>query len=286
MRTIVVAVFVVACAGSASAQALKLEFNQGKVSIDAAGVPVGTILAEWARLGGTKVVGAERIAGSPLTIHLEDVPEAQALEIVLRNVAGYMAAPRQAASLGASAYDRILVMPTSTAPQATAAAGNRTPGPAASGTNPAQRNGRAPFGGGANQNPAADLVAVPAADEPDADVNEPAFQFPQQNPFQPGQTAPAVQPGTPFGQPTAFGTPMPQGGPQPAVMSFGQPPNQGVSVNPTPEQPAPMLQFPGMPAPSGATGGFGVVGSPTPGVILQPPQPAQPGQPVRPPGGD
>ena len=131
MRTIVVAVFLVACAGSASAQALKLEFNQGKVSIDAAGVPVGTILAEWARLGGTKVVGAERIAGSPLTIHLEDVPEAQALEIVLRNVAGYMAAPRQAASLGASAYDRILVMPTSTAPQATAAAGNRTPGPAA-----------------------------------------------------------------------------------------------------------------------------------------------------------
>ena len=76
----------------------------------------------WA---GTKVVGAERIAGSPLTIHLENLPEAQALEIVLRNVAGYMAAPRQAASLGASAYDRILVMPTSSAPQATAAAGNR-----------------------------------------------------------------------------------------------------------------------------------------------------------------
>ena len=75
MRTIVVAVFLVACAGSASAQALKLEFNQGKVSIDAAGVPVGTILAEWARLGGTKVVGAERIVGSPLTIHLEDLPE-------------------------------------------------------------------------------------------------------------------------------------------------------------------------------------------------------------------
>ena len=134
MRTIVVAVFLVACAGSASAQALKLEFNQGKVSIDAAGVPVGTILAEWARLGGTKVVGAERIVGSPLTIHLEDLPEAQALEIVLRNVAGYMAAPRQAASLGASAYDRILVMPTSTATQATAAAGTRTPGPAAPAT--------------------------------------------------------------------------------------------------------------------------------------------------------
>ena len=118
MRTIAVAVFLLAYAGSALAQspALKLEFTEGRVSLDATNVPVRTILSEWARLGGTKIVGGEKVAGSPLTIHLENVPEAQALEIVLRNVAGYMAAPRQLASMGASAYDRILVMPTSTAP--------------------------------------------------------------------------------------------------------------------------------------------------------------------------
>ena len=56
------------------------------MSLDAAAVPVRTILSEWGRLGGTKVVGAERIAGAPLTIHLENVTEAQALEVVLRNV--------------------------------------------------------------------------------------------------------------------------------------------------------------------------------------------------------
>jgi type II secretory pathway component HofQ len=88
MRTFVVAGLLLAGAGSASAQNLKLEFHEGRVSIDAAGVPVRTILAEWARLGGTKVVGGDRITGAPLTIHLEDLPEAQALEIVLRNVAG------------------------------------------------------------------------------------------------------------------------------------------------------------------------------------------------------
>ena len=57
-----------------------------------------TILTEWAKLGGTKVVGAERISGAPLTLKLDDVTEAQALEIILRSVAGYMAAPRRASA--------------------------------------------------------------------------------------------------------------------------------------------------------------------------------------------
>lgn len=277
MRTIVVAAFLLAYSGSASAQALKLEFKDGKVSIDATGVPVRTILGEWARLGGTKVVGAERIAGTPLTIHLENLPEAQALEIVLRNVAGYMAAPRQAASLGASAYDRILVMPTSSAPPASASAGNR---PAAPQTGPAA-NARTGRGFGAVQNAEPDVIpAPPTEDTSDTGVNEPAFQFPQQNPFMAAQPGQVVQPGAAFGQPTPFGTPMPPGS-QPPVISFGQNPNQGVTINPTPQQPAPMLQFPGMGNPGATQGGFGVVGAPTPGVILQP---TQPGQPVRPPG--
>lgn len=283
MRTIIVAALLLAYSGSASAQGLKLEFKEGKVSIDAAAVPVRTILGEWARLGGTKVVGAERIAGTPLTIHLEDVPEAQALEIVLRNVAGYMAAPRQAASLGASTYDRILVMPTSSAPPAAASAGNRpTAQPAGAAAGP--RGGRN-FGNVQNAEP--EVVPAPGAEDvADTGVNEPpVFQFPQQNPFSAAQPGQVMQPGTPFGQPTAFGTPMPPGS-QP-VLSFGQNPNQGVSINPSPQQPAPVLQFPGMSSPGApAQGGFGVVGAPTPGVIMQPAQPTQPGQPVRPPGGD
>ena len=282
MRTIVVAAFLLAYSGSASAQALKLEFKDGKVSIDAAAVPVRTILGEWARLGGTKVVGAERIAGTPLTIQLENVPEAQALEIVLRNVAGYMAAPRQAASVGASAYDRILVMPTSSAPPASASAGNRQTGqPAGPAAN--ARPGRI----GAVQNAEPEIPAPGAEDVADSGVNEPpVFQFPQQNPFAAAQPGQVVQPGTPFGQPTAFGTPMPPGS-QPAVLSFGQSPaQQGVTINPTPQQPAPVLQFPGMNNPGAPQGGFGVVGAPTPGMIMQPAQPTQPGQPVRPPGGN
>ncbi|MDP1571895.1 MAG: hypothetical protein Q8L86_18005 [Vicinamibacterales bacterium] len=106
----------------ASAQKLTLEIRDGRVTLDATNVPVRQILAEWAKVGGTTVVNGERIAGAPVTLTLVDVPEKQALEIVLRNVAGYMAAARADASTGASRFDRILVLATSTAPPASAAA--------------------------------------------------------------------------------------------------------------------------------------------------------------------
>lgn len=264
MRAVVVAVFVLAGAASASAQgALSVRFEDGRVSIDAAGVPVRTILAEWERVGGTKVVGAERVGGAPLTVHLERVPESQALQVLLRNAAGYMAAPRRADAAGASAYDRILVLPTSSTQSASAAP------PAARGGQPpvimgGPRGVRGPFG---NQPPAEE---PPAVDESDTGVNEAPFAFPQQNPFQ------AV------GQPGPFGTPVAPGVQTP-VFQFGQPPEPSVTINPTPQQPMPVLQFPSMPPTSTVpTAGFGVIGSPTPGVIIQPPTPTQPG---RPPGG-
>ena len=53
-------------AAPAAAQQVTVEFNQGLVSVDAAGVPVRTILNEWAKRGGTKVIGSERITGAPV----------------------------------------------------------------------------------------------------------------------------------------------------------------------------------------------------------------------------
>jgi hypothetical protein len=269
MRMILVAVLGLAFAAPASAQQLTLSFHEGLVSLDAAAVPVKTILSEWGRLGGTTVVGAERITGAPLTIRLENVPEAQALEVVLRNVAGYMAAPRRAESLGASAYDRILVMPTSATAASATTARPGANGNNLAGTQRGVRQGAAP---------------PPQAEEPvmqdgaDSGVNEPAFSFPQQNP-NPFQAI-----GQP-GQPGPFGTPIPPGAQSPVVQFGPATGGQAISVNPTQEQQMPVMQFPGAAPPAnGPTGGFGVVGSPTPGMIVQPAQPAQPG--VRPPGGE
>ena len=99
----------------AAAQNLNVEFYEGRVSVDATAVPVRTILTEWGKVGGTKIIGAEKITGFPLTVKLINVTEAQALETILRSVAGYMAAPRNTGT-GLSMYDRILVMATTSAP--------------------------------------------------------------------------------------------------------------------------------------------------------------------------
>lgn len=104
-------------AAPARAQGVKLRFHDGLVTLSAQNAPLRTILAEWARLGGTTVVNAERVVGPPLTLELNAVPEAQALAVLLRSVSGYMAALRAAGTPGASVYDRVLILPTSSAPR-------------------------------------------------------------------------------------------------------------------------------------------------------------------------
>lgn len=252
-RTLLILALSVVVAAPAHAQALKLAFNQGRVSLDATAVPLRTILGEWARLGGTKVVGAERVTGAPLTLKLVDVPEGQALEIILRSVAGYMAAPRGAVA-GASMYDRILILATSSGPPPVATR------PTANTPNP--NSGTQRF---IPPRPVRQEQAEADEEEDPNPPNPPVFTFPQ-----PGQ-----QPG--FNQPGSFnGPPMINGAPATVPVtvmnpSTGQP--QTITINPAP-------------APAGPTTPFGTTGATVPGMIQPVPQPGQPIPPpgVRPPG--
>ena len=98
-------------------QPVQLEFQEGRVNLRAQNAPARAILAEWARLGGATIVNGDRVTGPPLTLELTGVPERQALDIVLRSAAGYMLAPRRVGATGASAFDRIMILPTSVAPR-------------------------------------------------------------------------------------------------------------------------------------------------------------------------
>jgi hypothetical protein len=100
--------------GSAAAQSVTLQFQNGLVTLNARNAPVRTILSEWARIGGAKIVNAERVAGAPVTLELTNVPEKDALNVVLRNVSGYIVLARPVMVAGSSAFDRILILPTST----------------------------------------------------------------------------------------------------------------------------------------------------------------------------
>jgi hypothetical protein len=133
LRVFTVAALMSLIAAAADAQqAVKLQFSNGQVTLSAQNAPVRAILQEWARLGGATIVNGDRVAGPPVTLELAGVPERQALDIVLRSVAGYIVAPRPAGSSGASAFDRIMILPTSVAPRNPApaiAAGGRNPRP-------------------------------------------------------------------------------------------------------------------------------------------------------------
>ena len=233
---------------AAAQQAVKISFEPGgRVSVEATGATVRSILNEWAKNGGTKVVGVERVSGAPVTVKLVSVPESQALEIILRSVAGYMAAPSKVAA-GPSMYDRILIMATSSAPPPQQA--NR---PANNANNNAAFNGTQRF-----IPPRIREEQKEAEEQPEPDENPPnppVFTFPQpglqQNGFQPG----TAQPGVFNNMPTS---------------------NQPVVITPAGQQPAPMPYQPGMP-----------IGVSQPGMMVPAPQPAQPTAPpgmIRPPG--
>ncbi len=94
---------------------VQLTMQNGRVTILAKDATIRQILTEWARVGHTKIVNVERIPGGPVTLELHNIAESQALEILLRAISGYIAAPRPidaTTTPNLSQFDRIIVMPT------------------------------------------------------------------------------------------------------------------------------------------------------------------------------
>jgi hypothetical protein len=97
---------------SAASADVRVTMQNGRVSIVAKDATVRQILMEWARVGQTKIVNMDRVPGGPMTIELTNVPEAQALEVLLRTLSGYITAPRPVEVENLSHFDRIIIMPT------------------------------------------------------------------------------------------------------------------------------------------------------------------------------
>jgi hypothetical protein len=189
---------------TAAAGELKLSIKDGLVTLTAQDVPLSMLMAEWAKVGQTKVVNGEKIL-TPVSLQLVNVPERRALDIILRSASGYMLAERATPVANASAFDRILIMPTSRPPANT--------GPV--------NNVPAPF----NNRPV-QAQPMPEMDEPTVNqppgpapmppgVVPPNMQQPQAQPGQPGGPLTAPRPGqlpAPQ-QPVPFGAPpKPPGG--------------------------------------------------------------------------
>ncbi len=213
-------------ASSTAFASVQVTIHDGRVSIVATDATVRQILTEWARVGQTKIVNLERIVGGPMSIELHDVPESQALDVLLRSVAGYLAAPRPVAAANLSVFDRVVVMPQP--------AGARTPVTAVAAQPPTFQ-----------QAPQFNRMPPPADDDDDrATPNGVANQNQNRGPV--FNTFPQPQQVNPQG---ANAPNMTQPVPQPAPSAFPTAPYGGVAVPgmvaPAPPQPGLPGQVPG-----------------------------------------
>jgi hypothetical protein len=200
----------------AAAQSVSIQFHDGLVTLNARNVPVRAILAEWARVGGAKILNGDRVSGESVTLELTNAPERQALDVLLRGVSGYIVAGRQATSNGASSFDRILILPTSTVVRTVSAPGPAfapPPGPTFVLSDDPEENPREDIAPGPNQpgsltpaqvqqrlRDASLRAAAQRAAEADAEANQ--LEQDQQQPQTQG-----ARPGNPFG--TVRGTSRP-----------------------------------------------------------------------------
>lgn len=91
-----------------------ITMHDGRVSIAAREATLSEVLDEWTRVGGSTIVNSEAAKGVPITIDLIDVPEGEALSVLLRSVGGYVAVARGPQSTNASRFARIQITPART----------------------------------------------------------------------------------------------------------------------------------------------------------------------------
>lgn len=117
MRAAVLAMLLAVAVPAAAAGEVMVQFHEGLVTLRARDASLREILQEWSRVGQTRLVNINVAPGEPLTLELTRVPEKQAIDVLLRSAAGYVAAPRQRND-GASRFAQIRLMPPSVAPPA------------------------------------------------------------------------------------------------------------------------------------------------------------------------
>jgi hypothetical protein len=122
IETIALSVLLSLAAGSTAFADVQFSLRDGRVSIVAKDATIAEILAVWAKVGQATIINAERLPHDRVTLELTNVGEQQALDVLLRAVSGYLAAPRAIPVASASQFDRIFVMPPSVAPRPTSAA--------------------------------------------------------------------------------------------------------------------------------------------------------------------
>jgi len=97
------------------ADTVQLSLRDGRLSLVATNATPAQIFAAWSRAGGVLIVNAEQMPSVPVSIRLDNVPEEQALDTLLRPVSGYLAVRRTDPAGSGSIFDRIVILATAQA---------------------------------------------------------------------------------------------------------------------------------------------------------------------------
>ncbi|HUF46901.1 MAG TPA: hypothetical protein VMM93_03735 [Vicinamibacterales bacterium] len=101
---------------AAAGRKVNITFDlEGRVTLVAEHATVREILAEWGRVGGSYIINGEKLTGTPIPLlRFENRPEAEVIDSLLRTAAGYILGPRTVRTSGPSAYEAVMILPTST----------------------------------------------------------------------------------------------------------------------------------------------------------------------------
>lgn len=196
---------------AAQASHVSLVIDGRGVTLDARDAPLRDILAEWSRVGGTKVMNAETLDPRPVTISLSGVGERQALDILLRDIGGYILSARKPDEHTVSQFAGLVVVPARAGAAVAPAAAPRAvtmpvftltqPDPDPSDDTP-QVDARPPVPGqpGAARTPFSPEQSAESSDTPNEGAPRPAaLPFVPRRTVYPGSPSGASDPSRPFG---------------------------------------------------------------------------------------
>jgi hypothetical protein len=119
LRTILVSssLLCLLAAGNVAAQELSLHIDKGLVTLDAENVTVDEVLARWIQATGLSVVSkGGQGSDVPVSLHVREVSERDALKMVLRDLSGYIMGERVEPGTGVVSVDRLVIL-TESAPR-------------------------------------------------------------------------------------------------------------------------------------------------------------------------
>jgi hypothetical protein len=95
---------------------VQIVFDGGRVTLAAGEAPLGDVLAEWGRVGGTRITGIERLAPVRLTKVVVAADERTVLEELIGSTSGLITKDRAEPRTNASRFESVAIVASPRAP--------------------------------------------------------------------------------------------------------------------------------------------------------------------------